>query len=50
MKMTRSATSRAKPISCVTTIIVMPLARKFLHDAQDIAHELGVECARRLVE
>ena len=25
-------------------------ARKLLHDTQDIAHELGVECARRLVE
>ena len=26
---TRSATSRAKPISCVTTIIVMPLFGEF---------------------
>ena len=50
MNQTRSATSRAKPISWVTHIIVMPSAGQAAHDRQDLAHHLGIERAGRLVE
>ena len=50
MNTTLSATSRAKPISWVTTIIVMPVARELLHDLQHVAHQLGVERRGGLVE
>ena len=50
MKTTRSATSRAKPISWVTTIIVMPPLGEVAHDLEHLADQLGVERARRLVE
>ena len=50
MKTTRLATSRAKPISWVTTIIVMPLAGEVAHHRQHFADQLGVERRGRLVE
>jgi hypothetical protein len=50
MKTTRSATSRAKAISWVTTIIVMPVLGQLTHDREDLADKLGVEGGRRLVE
>ena len=50
MKIIRSATSRAKPISCVTTIIVMTVPRERLHNRQDFADEFGVERGGDLVE
>ena len=50
MNTTRSAALRAKPISWLTTIMVMPLSRKRTHDLQHRAHQLGIERAGRLVE
>ena len=50
MKTTVSATSRAKPISCVTTISVVPLAGEVLDDVEDLADQLGVERRGGLVE
>ena len=47
---TRSAASRAKPISCVTTIIVIPSLGELLHHLEHLADHLRVERARRLVE
>ncbi len=50
MNTTVSATSRAKPISCVTTTIVMPVARELRIDVEHLADQLGVERRGRLVE
>ena len=50
MKTTRSATSRAKPISWVTTIIVIPSSASRAHDGEHVPDELGVERGGRLVE
>ena len=50
MKTSWSPTSLAKPISWVTTSIVMPSLGEPAHDVEDLADELGVERARRLVE
>ena len=50
MNTTRVATSRAKPISWVTTIIVMPAFGELLHDVEDASDELGVERRGDLVE
>ena len=50
MKTTRSAASRAKCISWVTTIIVVALVRELLHDVEHLADQLRVEGAGRLVE
>ena len=50
MKTAVSATSRAKPISWVTTIIVMPSSREAAHHVEHLADELGVERRGRLVE
>ena len=49
MKTTRSATSRAKRISWVTTIMVMP-ASASAHHRQHLADQLGIERRGRLVE
>ena len=48
--MTRSETSRAKPISWVTTIIVVPSARELAHDAENFVGQLRIERRGRLVE
>ena len=45
-----SPTSRAKPISCVTTIIVMPSRGEAAHHVEHLADQLGVERRGRLVE
>ena len=50
MKTTRSATSRAKAISWVTTIIVMPSVGQLLHHREHVADQLGVERRGGLVE
>lgn len=50
MKSTRSDTSRAKPISCVTMRIVMPAARQLADDAQHLLDHLRVERGCRLVK
>ena len=51
MKAMRSATSRAKPISWVTTTIVVPdLQGEVLHHGEDLPDQLGVERGGRLVE
>ena len=50
MKTTRSATSRAKPSSWVTTIMVMPDAGEVAHDGEHLADEFGIERRGRLVE
>ena len=50
MNTTRSPTSRAKCISCVTTSIVMPVAREVAHDDEHLADELRVERRGDLVE
>ena len=50
MKTSVSPTSRAKPISWVTTTIVMPLVGEVAHDVEHLADELRVERAGRLVE
>jgi hypothetical protein len=44
------ATARAKPISCVTTSIVMPDFGELAHDVEHLADHLRVERRRRLVE
>ena len=49
MKMARSATSRAKAISWVTTTMVI-LSPRGGHHLEDLAGQLGVEGARGLVE
>ncbi len=49
-KIARLATSRAKPISCVTTTIVMPSCGELAHRPQHLADQLGVERGGRLVE
>ena len=49
-KTTREATSRAKPISWVATIIVMPDFANVLHHLQDLADQLRVEGGGGLVE
>ena len=50
MKTSWSPTSRAKPISWVTTIMVMPLVGELPHDVEDLADQLGVQRRGRLVE
>ena len=50
MKTTRSQTSRAKPISWVTTIIVIPSAAEPLHHVEHLPDQLGVERRGGLVE
>ena len=50
MNTTRSAAARAKPISWLTTIMVMPLSRRLAHDLEHRADQLGIERAGRLVE
>ena len=50
MNTTRFATSRAKPSSCVTTIIVMPERGEVAHHVQHLADELRIERRGRLVE
>ena len=50
MKTTRSPTSRAKPISWVTTIIVMPSAGQLAHHVEHLLDELRIERAGDLVE
>ena len=50
MKTTRLAARRAKPISWVTTTIVMPSRASADHDVEDLVDHLGVEGRRRLVE
>ena len=50
MKSTRSAALRAKPISWVTTIIVMPSLGEADHDVEHLGDHLGVERGGRLVE
>jgi hypothetical protein len=49
MNTTRSATLRAKFISCVTISSVMPSSASALHHAQHFAHQFGVERAGDLV-
>ena len=49
MKMTRLATVRAKPISWVTQIMVMP-SGQLDHDVQHLLDHLGIEGGGRLVE
>ena len=44
------ATSRAKPSSWVTTIIVMPVRGEVAHHLEHLADELGIERRGRLVE
>ena len=50
MKKTRVPTSRAKPISWVTTTIVIFDVGKLLHDVENLADHFGVEGGGRLVE
>ena len=50
MNTTRSPTSRAKPISCVTTTMVMPSRGELAHHVEHVADQLRVERRRRLVE
>ena len=50
MKITRCATLRAKPISCVTTIMVMPSWASCDHDVEHLVDHLRVERRGRLVE
>ena len=50
MKTTRSAAVRAKPISWVTTTIVMPSLGEADHDVEDLVDHLRVERRGRLVE
>ena len=50
MNTTVSATSRAKPVSWVTTIIVVPALGERLHHVEHLVDEFGVERARRFVE
>jgi hypothetical protein len=50
MKITRCATLRAKPISCVTTIMVMPSLRELDHHVEHLVDHLGIERRGRLVE
>ena len=50
MNTMRSPTSRAKPISWVTTIIVMPTRGELAHHVEHLADQLGVEGRGRLVE
>ena len=45
-----SATVRAKPISWVTQIMVMPSSRELDHDVQHLLDHLGIERRGRLVE
>ena len=49
-KHTLSASSRAKAISCVAMIIVIPSSASWRTNCEDLAHELRVERARDLVE
>ena len=50
MKTSWSPTSRAKPISWVTTTMVMPSSRQLLHGVEDLADEFGIQGAGGLVE
>ena len=50
MKTTVSATSRAKPISWVTMIRVVPVAARSWITVEHLADQLGVERRGRLVE
>ncbi len=50
MKQTRSAIWRAKPISCVERIIVIPDCRQLADDGEHLADQLRVERAGDLVE
>ena len=50
MKMTRSATSRAKRISCVTSTIARFSDGELANDAEDLADQLGIECRCWLIE
>ena len=50
MKMTRSAASRAKRISWLTTTMVMPARAHVAHDGEHRADELRIERRGRLVE
>ena len=50
MNTTVSPTSRANPISWVTTIMVMPVLGQVAHDVEHVAHQLGVEGRGGLVE
>ena len=50
MKTTRWATRRAKPISWVTTIMVMPSLGQIGHNFQHFIDHLGIERRGRLVE
>ena len=50
MKTTRLAASRAKPISWVTTSIVIPLGGELAHHVEHPLDQLRVEGARDLVE
>ena len=50
MNTTRLATSRAKPISCVTTTMVMPSCASCFITSSTSRTISGVECAGRLVE
>ncbi len=49
MKITREPTSLAKPISWVTTTMVMP-PRELPHNLEHLADHFGVKRARRFVE
>ena len=49
-KQTSSATSRAKPISCVATTMVSPVCLSSASSDEDLADELRVERAGHLVE
>ena len=50
MKTTRSAARRAKPISWVTTTMVMPSCASVGHDVEHLVDHLGVERGGGLVE
>ncbi len=50
MKISLEPTSRAKPISWVTTTMVMPAIGQILHDVQHFGHQFGVESGGHLVE
>ena len=50
MKTTWSATLRAKPISCVTTSMVMPRLAEAGHQVQHALDQFGVQRAGGLVE
>ena len=50
MNTTRSATWRANPISCVTTIMVMPSCGERSHGFEHLLDHLGIERGSRLVE